>query len=232
VVNVLRTEKALLPVLKREGLFMGKLLIILLVLLAFTSNAHATLITNGDFETGKAGAATGWHVYTSIDGWSTVSGYGIEVQNNSVVTAQSGSHYVELDSHPRGSADKSTNSIMSQNVELFADTTYLLDFWYQARPGVSDESNAIFYGIENLFEEYVVPSSFVPYDIWTNIQYEFNIGTTGTYAVYFGAAGSANQLGGFIDNVTLNPVPEPSTLVLLGCGVLGLGWYARKRLKV
>ena len=31
-------------------------------------------------------------------------------------------------------------------------------------------------------------------------------------------------------NVT-NPVPEPSTILLLGSGLLGLGWYGRKRKK-
>jgi len=33
------------------------------------------------------------------------------------------------------------------------------------------------------------------------------------------------------DVSTSNPVPEPSTILLLGSGLLGLGWYGRKRKK-
>ncbi len=33
------------------------------------------------------------------------------------------------------------------------------------------------------------------------------------------------------DNGNTAPVPEPSTILLLGCGLLGLGWYGRKQKK-
>ena len=31
------------------------------------------------------------------------------------------------------------------------------------------------------------------------------------------------------DNISLNPVPEPSALLLLGSGVMAFGWYGRRR---
>ncbi len=44
--------------------------------------------------------------------------------------------------------------------------------------------------------------------------------------------GEVDYFGGTIKaTVTNNPVPEPSTILLLGSGLLGLGWYGRKRKK-
>ena len=35
----------------------------------------------------------------------------------------------------------------------------------------------------------------------------------------------------YIDNVRVNPVPEPATILLLGAGLIGLAGYGRKKLR-
>ena len=58
---------------------------------------------------------------------------------------------------------------------------------------------------------------------------------TGTFAVAYGQYGSGNHLKSFTTpfteaGLTTNKVPEPGTLLLFGSGILGLGFFGRKRL--
>jgi hypothetical protein len=39
------------------------------------------------------------------------------------------------------------------------------------------------------------------------------------------------RIGSWLVTIESSPVPEPSTIILLGSGLLGLGWYGRKRKK-
>jgi len=122
-------------VMKRVVKYLGMTIICLLLL---ANGAWAGIIFTSGFENPEIpDNSPNWRVYENVDGWSLLSGQGIEVQENSVVTAHGGDQYVELDSDQSqhvgdtfGSGD--TNSIMGRTISLTAGH-YTLNFYYQPR---------------------------------------------------------------------------------------------------
>lgn len=182
------------------------------------SFANANLLTNGDFEANVGLSGTNWGIYQSIDGWNKFDGPGIEVQRNTVIAAQSGNQYVELDSH--------YNSSMYQEIGgLTVGSAYELSFWYHARTnnGYNDNGINVYWG------------DYLPGDVAVSIDGLRQVNTPGwieqtvklvasaeTMFLMFAATGYSNSLGGFVDNVSLTAVPEPGTLALFGLGLMGL----------
>lgn len=203
--------------------FFGKTIVALL-LAGVASLANANLIVNGSFEDNVGLSGTGWGVFNGaqVNGWTPLSGAGIEIQRNTIVAAQDGNQYVELDSH-------NNSSMFQQLTGLAVGESYLLSFWYHARTNNGNNDNGIdvLWGTSTpgalqlaIANETVQSTN----NMW--VQKNLSLfATQSTMYLTFAATGWNNSLGGFIDNVSLTKaasVPESSGLVLFGLGLMGL----------
>jgi hypothetical protein len=210
------------------------------------STANASIVLNGGFDEvdptlqgnglGQAGtelfsalpSGTGngsWSVYDVLPGpWVGGDG-GIEVQTKNTLglTPQSGNYYVELDTETEGGSI--SNSLMYQDLGTLASGRYELSFWYSART-TNTGTNAITASIQNgvLLMEEVVNSDALN---WTRYAFEFVVAPgTSDLRLTFKAGGTADEIGGLLDSVSIAAVPLPlSGLLLLG----GLGGLAASR---
>lgn len=205
--------------------------VVVLAMLAAAPLSAATVV-NGSFEStygpGDVVQRSTWGVHSSLPGvWTTTSGPGIEIQTNATLTqidAQDGNHYVELDSH----TGTDTNSSMTQSVFLDAGN-YQLSFYYSPRTSNAG-SNGIDFSIASLSGNITGPGNGVAVGSWTQVIRDFTVGVAGNYNLTFAATGRDDSLGGFVDNVSIAPVPLPAAGIMLLAGLGGLGvMRARKR---
>lgn len=209
------------------------------ILFCVSHVASASLITNGSFEQvifddnseskGKVFGTElsafghkkkGWDVFTTLPGWYTFSGNGIEIQKNIVTRSQDGSQHVELDSHKRGGS----NSMMTQTISsLIIGQTYQLDYFYKPRTnGTNDNGiNVYWYDADAVFNSSIQAlhtsnGSRKEQRNWARETLTFQANST-SMNLSFAATGKQNTLGGLIDNVSLvqvAQVTEPSTLLM------------------
>ena len=193
-----------------------KTLLVIVALAVCVASAPATfaqnLIQNGSFETSDF---TGWTTGGNFEFTQVVSGAFYDYTG-----AEDGTYY--MTGGPVGS-----DGTLSQTFADHAGAQYAVSFWFAAVGDNPSDFSASWDGTPLL--SLANPNTG---GIWT--QYTYQVTGTGSDTLSFAFRDDPAYIA--LDNVSVTEnsgqsVPEPSSLLMLGTGVLGLGGVVRRKLR-
>jgi hypothetical protein len=191
----------------------------------------ANLVVNGSFEQTLFNGGTdisdgSWNTYNQIPGWTATPGGKIEIQRGAAGAAQDGKQFTELDSHFYTNTDKIG---IYQDIATEIGKKYRLSFYYSPRPHTAATENDFEVLFGNTFSKTISAGAGSSQTNW--LKYTADIVATSNVSRlqfdYYVSKDFQDTYGSYIDNVSLETVPEPGTL--LGLAVVGLGLATKKR---
>lgn len=192
----------------------------LLILAIGVTAAHASPVQNGSFEANNVGSG---YLYASqgvvAAPWTFVDGAGVTASNTAWGgVAQDGNAFAFLQS-----GQSSTASVSQMLNGLTSGTQYRVSFYARQRPGYGqNEISVSADGVSAI-------AAFAPASDWTLYSGLFTASGSSAdlkFAVGHGLNGSGDA-DSYIDNVSVQAVPEPTSMAALALG--GLGLLRRRR---
>lgn len=179
------------------------------------AQAAPILFSNFDSITSPLFATQGYANFATADGWTGGDSL-IEVQNNGVAGAPfSSPNLVELDTFEN-----------SKMMLAIGAGTYRVSYWYSPRPTVVAASNTISLSVGSTLLDSVTGAG----GIGTLWQSRVVLFTTSGGLLTFRALGTSDSLGGYLDNIRVATVPEPTiwASMVIGFGLVGAGMRRRQ----
>ena len=190
---------------------MRRYLFLSLLFLSFAtlSLRASNIVVNSSFEL-PALSNPSWSPFSTIPGWSLASGPAIEVQNHVAGNPFDGNQFVELDS--------TAESAIFQELPTIAGVQYYLSFAFSPRPGVAVNSMGVLWGGSPVTTVNATGTGLLDTS-WT--VYTFTVlATQTTTRLQFSGLGPSDTLGEYVDAVSVETTPEPSSVLLCFGGLL------------
>ena len=190
---------------------MRRYLFLSLLFLSFAtlSLRASNIVVNNSFEL-PALSNPSWSPFSTIPGWSLASGPAIEVQNHVAGNPFDGNQFVELDS--------TAESAIFQELPTIAGVQYYLSFAFSPRPGVAVNSMGVLWGGSPVTTVNATGTGLLDTS-WT--VYTFTVlATQTTTRLQFSGLGPSDTLGEYVDAVSVETTPEPSSVLLCFGGLL------------